>query len=111
MKYLDDVKVIKGRPEYSKEGVEMGMEGIILMAEIRYGTFEIVFPDEDGADRNFVGIRPEDLEVIRSSDLTDEEILNSLPNHDPRWWCKVKDGFIVNLNGEKKNKIAYDYDS
>lgn len=26
-------------------------------------------------------------------------------------WCIVEDGFIKNLNGDKKNKIAYDYES
>ena len=43
--------------------------------------------------------------------MTDEAILEDLPNHDPEWWCKVEDGYIWNLKGEKKNKIPYDYDS
>ena len=43
--------------------------------------------------------------------LTDAEIQESLPKQDPRWWCKVENGFIMNLLGEKKNKIPYDYDS
>lgn len=38
-------------------------------------------------------------------------ILDELPKNNPKWWCKVEDGFIVNLLGEKKNKIAYDYNS
>ena len=26
-------------------------------------------------------------------------------------WCKVEDGYIINLKGEKKNKIPFDYES
>jgi hypothetical protein len=58
-----------------------------------------------------VSIRVEDLEVVNPSNIDDEGILEDLPNRDPEWWCKVEDGFILNLKGEKKNKIAYDYDS
>ncbi|MDR2090434.1 MAG: hypothetical protein LBP62_02120, partial [Clostridiales bacterium] len=88
MKYLDDVRLIKDRPQYLKKGVTKGMEGIIILSEIRYNTFEVVFPDEDGADRNFVSIRVEDLEVVNPSNIDDEGILEDLPNRDPEWWCK-----------------------
>lgn len=52
-----------------------------------------------------------DIEVTRESDLTDEDILDDLPKHNPAWWCKVENGYIVNLKGERKNKIPYEYDS
>lgn len=35
----------------------------------------------------------------------DEVILSDLPGYDPNWLCKVEDGYIKNLKGEKKNKI------
>lgn len=31
--------------------------------------------------------------------------------NNPKWWCKVEDGYIMNLLGEKKNKISFAYDS
>jgi len=37
--------------------------------------------------------------------------LEDLPGNDPNWWCKVEDGYITNLKGERKNKIPYDYNS
>ncbi|MBQ8178122.1 MAG: hypothetical protein IJ033_02910 [Clostridia bacterium] len=51
------------------------------------------------------------MEVTKESDITDEDILEDLPTPDPRWWCKVEDGYILNLLGERKNKVAYDYNS
>ncbi len=53
----------------------------------------------------------EDLELVRSANMSDEVILEDLPKHDPRWWCKVENGYILNLKGEKKNKIPYKYNS
>lgn len=38
-------------------------------------------------------------------------IKNGKPLKYKDWWCKVEDGYIVNLKGEKKNKTPYDYDS
>ena len=40
-----------------------------------------------------------------------EFILNDLPQNNPKWWCKVEDGYILNLLGEKKNKEPYKYHS
>ena len=51
------------------------------------------------------------MKVLEESDYTDEELLEELPTPDPHWWCKVEDGYIINLLGERKNKIPYDYDS
>ena len=57
-------------------------------------------------------IKIEDLELVRKNpDISDESILDSLPANNPAWWCKVEDGYILNLLGNKKNKIPYDYDS
>ena len=34
-----------------------------------------------------------------------------LPLNNPKCWCKVENGYILNLLGEKKNSIPYDYNS
>ena len=127
MKLLDKVKVIKDRPEYNKEGIFAGRVGRIIDAEIRCNEFHVGFVDPRLYDENFVvteknmfdleedvlmHIKVEDLELVETyNEYDDEYLLNNLPNNDPRWWCKVENGFIYNLLGEKKNKIAYDYDS
>ncbi|MBR2974599.1 MAG: hypothetical protein IKC47_02515 [Clostridia bacterium] len=109
MKYLDAVKVLTDK--YQSEGVEKGAIGTIILSEIRSNTFEVVFSHKDGRDYAMIEIFVGDLEVVRSSDVTDAEILEDLPGNDPNWWCKVEDGYIINLNGERKNKIPYDYNS
>lgn len=109
MKWLDEVKVITDK--YEKQGVKKGAVGTIIFAWIRDNQFEVVFSNADGKDYADIMIYLWDLELIKSSDVTDEDILEDLPLHDPNWWCKVESGFILNLNGEKKNKIPYDYKS
>ena len=52
-----------------------------------------------------------DLELIEEGIATDEMILDALPQNNPRWWCKVEDGYILNLLGEKKNKEPYKHNS
>ena len=52
-----------------------------------------------------------DIETYRDSEISDDVILKDLPSNDPSWWCKVEDGYIFNLKGERKNKIPYDYRS
>ena len=39
MKIYDDVKVIKIRDEYSKEGIKLGDVGTIILPEIRDNCF------------------------------------------------------------------------
>ena len=69
------------------------------------------FSNPDGTDYAEIEIYVGDLELVTDNGLTDEEIMHDLPKHDPRWWCKVEDGYILNLLGERKNKIAYDYEN
>jgi len=108
MKYLDGVRLTVDKPEYAKHGLKKGARGAIVLPEIRNNTFEVEFFDfKEYSFEAFVG----DLEVTQDSELTDAEILKELPSADPRWWCKVENGYIVNLKGEKKNKIPYDYNS
>ena len=115
MKYFDYVKVLKDRPEYARNNVHAGEIGIIWFAEIRDNLFYVKFETGDEYDfYKYCEIRIEDLEYVKEPDfitVTDEIILEELPSQDPRWWCKVEDGYILNLKGERKNKIPYKYDS
>lgn len=67
--------------------------------------------DENGRWYKYASVKIEDLEEIEASKLTDAQILKNLPKKNPKWWCKVEDGYILNLLGERKNKIPYDYNS
>ena len=123
MKLLDKVRVVRDKEEYKELGVYKGMVGTIIDAEIRFRAFQVGFVDpkikqpgfdfenETWEDDIIEYIDIEDLEVIEESDATDEYILKNLPKEYPNWYCKVEDGFIVNLQGEKLNKIPYDYNS
>ena len=62
-------------------------------------------------DDIFLEMDIEDLEVVEESNMTDDEILESIPLKNKKWWCKVENGYIVNYLGEKKNKIPHDYNS
>ena len=74
--------------------------------------FYVVFIDPNFIKDNILAvIKIKDLELVEESDMTDEQILADLPKNDPHWWCKVENGYIVNLLGEKKNKIPFDYNS
>lgn len=109
MKWLDEVKVLTDK--YESEGVKKGAIGTIIMSEIRRNKYEVAFSDKDGRDYAMIEIFVGDLEVVKSSDITDEDILEDLPGRNPDWWCKAEDGYILNLKGERKNKIPYDYNS
>lgn len=128
MKIYDDVKVINDNKNYEKEGIYKGMIGRIILAEIRDSQFYVSFIDENFEihkddpewfeehedelkDDILLPIKIEDLELVQENWSTDESILRELPANNPAWWCKVEDGYIMNLLGEKKNKIPYDYDS
>lgn len=111
MKYLDDVKVTANREYYNKNHVFKGSIGTIIFAEIRDNAFEVVFSKPDGADYAEIEINVSDLELVKENKIADSAILDALPQKNPKWWCKVENGYIMNLLGEKKNKIPYDYNS
>ena len=126
MKLFDKIRVLKDCEYYNKNGIFKGRIGRINSAEIRDNCFEVVFIDERFFDKTFewtdenmstveddifLEMPIEDLEVIEESKANDEDILESIPLKNKEWWCKVEDGFIINLLGEKKNKIPYDYNS
>ncbi len=126
MKYYDKVKVIVNRHEYEVNNVYKDMVGTIIDPEIRDGYFHVIFTDPRAKEADFIftyenikslkddvfcSIKVEDLKLLEESDCSDGYILENLPKDTPFCWCKVVDGFIINLKGEKKNKIPYDYDS
>ena len=124
MKLLDEVKVLND--DYISEGITRGMIGTIIDADIRWESFYVCFQDQRCYVENFTkneenifkvkkdiccGIKIKDLEMVREGNATEELIKRSLPENHKDWWCKVEDGYILNLEGEKKNKIPYRYDS
>ena len=124
MKLLDDVEVLNDN--YNEYGIKKGMIGTIIDADIRWNSFFVNFQDQRVYDSNFMkdknnifklksdichGIKLEDLKLIKEGNATDELIEKSLPDNHKDWWCKVEDGYIMNLLGEKKNKIPYQYNS
>ena len=107
MKYLDCVKVTTNK--YKDKGILFGSKGVIISAPIRNNSFEVeVFNVKEV--ETFV-LKIDELEVEKESSVTDDDILEDLPQNDPRWWCKVEDGYILNLLGERKNREAYKYNS
>ena len=103
MKVYDKVKVIKDREKYLEKNIHAGSEGRIIRPEIRDNRFYVAFENEKIEDDYiYLEVLIEDLEVVEKGWGTDEVILEELPKHDLRWWCKVEDGYIINLNGERK---------
>ena len=126
MKLYDDVMVVIDKEKYTDVGVKKGMIGRIISAEIRDNSFHVNFiddrysdttydfekyGDEDFMDDIYAVIKIDDLQLVNDNHVSDETILDNIPKHNPKWWCKVEDGYIMNLLGEKKNKIQYDYNS
>ena len=112
MKEYDKVKLIINKPEYIEQNIHKGDVGYICLPEIRDNCFYVEFETGNSEDwYKYANIKIEDLELVKDGGFTDEEILDGIPNKDPHWWFKVEDGYIMNLLGEKKNKIPYDYNS
>ena len=112
MKYFDKVKVLVEKDEYLKDNVHEGEVGRIWLPEIRDNRFYVAFETNDQWDMyKYCLIKVEDLEIVEDYGCSDEDILDAIPKNNSNWWCKVEDGFIMNLNGDKKNKIPYDYNS
>jgi len=112
MKYFDKVKVLVDKDEYLKDNVHEGEVGRIWLPEIRDNRFYVAFETGDQWDMyKYCLIKVEDLEIVEDYGCSDEDILDAIPKNNSNWWCKVEDGFIMNLKGDKKNKIPYDYNS
>lgn len=115
MKLLDEVRVINNN--YEDKGVLQGMIGTIIEADIRWNSFYVCFQDQRVYDKEFMkiqdnifklnkdiclGVKISDMEVVRESNIDNNDIYNNLPANHKDCWCKVEEGFIVNLKGEKK---------
>lgn len=112
MQLYDKVKVIKNKKEYNNNNVFAGESGIIWEPEIIDNTFYVMFNNNSDEEfYKFCNINIEDLEFVEKGFGDDETILQELRGNNPKWWCKVENGFIVNLLGENKNKKPYDYNS
>lgn len=124
MKLLDDVRVINDN--YQDQGIRKGMVGTIIEAEIRWDSFFVNFQDQRVYDKDFmskeenifqlkddicIGIKIKDLGLVKDNHCDDETIRDSLPEKHKHQWCKVENGYIVNLSGKRKNRIAYNYNS
>lgn len=124
MKLLDDVRVINNN--YKDEGISKGMIGTIIEADIRWDSFYVCFQDQRVYDKEFMkiqdnifklnndictGVKISDMELVKESNVDDKGIYENLPENHKDCWCKVEDGFIVNLKGKKKNKIPYHYNT
>ncbi len=109
MKFMDKVRVLK---DYLNSNVKKGEIGTIFDAEIRDNCFNVIFDNHNIYDwYKYAVVKIEDLQVVEDGKATDKQILEGLPLNNPKWWCKVESGYILNLLGEKKNKIPYDYNS
>lgn len=112
MKIYDLVKVTKSSESYLEKGIKPGCIGRIVEALIIKNCFTVAFDtNQDDEPYIFCEINLQDLSLIEDGWGTDEIILEELPKKNPKWWCKVESGYILNLLGEKKNKIPYDYNS
>ena len=116
MKLYDKVRVTVDKGKYSKEGVKKGDVGTIVQECLMFtgskvGCFDVMFFEDGEEGEVYVSVDVCDLELVKESAFTDEELLECISDHDPSKWCKVVDGYIMNLKGEKLNKIAYKYDS
>ena len=108
MKLFDDIVVLNDN--YTHLGIKKGARGAIIEPEIRFNKFLVeIFDIEEEVP--LYAIKICDMEVTNESKINDEGILDCLPLKNPKWWCKVEDGYIYNLLGERKNTIPYDYDS
>ena len=80
MKYMDEVRVIKDRPEYNKEGIYAGRTGWINSCEIRSGSFLVIFIDPRYHDETFewndesIYLLEED--IILTMDIEDLEFVS-----------------------------------
>ena len=112
MKLLDDVRIIKLNEDCKRKGITKDMILTIIDAAIRDNEFLLLYsPTNPYEDEIYTTVYVGDLELVQDNKMTDSQILEDIPKHNPKWWCKVEDGYIMNLLGEKKNKIPYDYNS
>lgn len=67
------------KESYEKEGVFKGAIGTIIFSWIRNNKYEVVFSRPDGSEYVQILIHVRDLEVVKSSNMSDNDILEDLP--------------------------------
>ncbi len=108
MKYFDMVRVVADKKEYRDMEVYENMVGEIVCPDIQDNSFYVHFTLPKNI---WAWVNVADLVVVEDGEESNDYILSQLPNQNPSIWCKVEEGYIINLLNEKKNKIAYDYGS
>lgn len=112
MKMYDIVKITKDSDYLFKQGVRAGREGKIIEPEIENGCFSVLFVDRCNTEPDVIAdVKIEDLEVVENGFASDDILLEEIGERSSNKWCKVVNGFIMNILGEKKNKVAFDYNS
>ena len=112
MKMYDLVMVENAKDYILRQGVRTKRVGKIISPDIEDASFMVAFVDERCIEEDlFACIKIEDLVLVEKGFANDKIILRALERKGPKTWCKVENGFIVNLEGDRKNKIAYDYNS
>ena len=116
MKLFDKVKLISDKKKYEIDGVKKGEIGTIIQECLMFtagkvGSFDVLFFEDSKDEEVYISVDVCDLEVVKESAITDDELLECISSHNPAKWCKVVDGYIMNLKGEKLNKIPYQYDT
>ena len=77
MKMLDNVKLIRDRAEYTKDGVHLGDTGTIMLDEVRSGYMLVnfdtnIYKKENGnfeSTEVLCAVRVEDMEVISEDEV------------------------------------------
>ena len=106
-----EVREIKDLKDMLNSSVKLYGDRVAILKKDKPGGEYRCITYNELKDDIFCEINIQDLELVEDGGCTDEELLERLPKKDPHWWCKVEDGLIMNLKGDKKNKIPYDYNS
>lgn len=112
MKMYDLVMVEKAKAYILGQGVRTKRVGKIISPEIENLSFEVAFIDDRCIEADVIAsIKIEDLVLVEEGFANDNILLRALERKGGKTWCKVENGFIKNLVGDTKNKVAYDYES
>lgn len=108
----DIVKIKKDADYLVKQGVHSGREGKIIEPEIENGCFRVLFIDRFYKEPDIIAdVKIEHLELVEYGFASDDILLEEIGARSGEKWCKVVNGFIMNIVGDKKNKVAFDYNS
>ena len=111
MQYLDFVTIIKTTPETEALGVKAGMDGAIVLPEIRDNTFMVEVFNFQGDTQCVTPIDVSHLKLRERNDLTDAEILATCPGITLTGGANMKMAKFITLKANKnlanKNKKIF----